>query len=92
MIFQIGLIAALCILAIYAYFQWRKGPLVAGILLLVTLAGLSFAVAPDIAADLAHRVGIGRGADLIMYCFILISPLPSIGYYLLKHAFNYVRG
>jgi len=43
MIFQIGLIAALCILAIYAYFQWRKGPLVAGILLLVTLAGLAFA-------------------------------------------------
>jgi len=73
MIFQIGLIAALCILAIYAYFQWRKAPLVAGMLLLVTLAGLVFAVAPDIANDLAHRVGIGRGADLIMYFFILIS-------------------
>lgn len=73
MMFQVLLVVALCILAIYAYFQRRNAPLIAGSVFALTLCGLVLAVAPNIANDLAHFVGIGRGADLIVYCFILIS-------------------
>ena len=73
MIFQVLLVVALCILAVYAYFQRRNAPLIAVSVFVLTLCGLVLAVAPDIANDLAHFVGIGRGTDLIVYCFILIS-------------------
>jgi hypothetical protein len=73
MIFQVLLVIALCILAVYAYFQRRNAPLIAVLVFALTLCGLALAVAPNIANDLAHFVGIGRGADLIVYCFILIS-------------------
>jgi small membrane protein len=73
MIFQVLLVVALCILVVYAYFQRRNAPLIALSVFILTLCGLVFAVAPNISNDLAHFVGIGRGADLIVYCFILIS-------------------
>jgi small membrane protein len=72
-IFQSILIATLCLLAFYAFVQRYKSPFVAIIISIFSLIGLVFAIAPSISNDVAHVVGIGRGADLIVYCFIMIT-------------------
>lgn len=41
--------------------------------ILVTLAGVYFVIFPDSASKIANLVGIGRGADLIFYLFIVFS-------------------
>ncbi len=38
-----------------------------------TVAGLVLTWQPDLATVLAQSVGLGRGADLIFYCWVLIS-------------------
>jgi hypothetical protein len=43
------------------------------ITILVTLAGIYFVIFPDSASKIANLVGIGRGADLIFYLFIVFS-------------------
>jgi len=37
------------------------------------LVGVVFVISPDLSNDVAHFVGVGRGADLILYCFVLIT-------------------
>lgn len=73
MIFQVVLLGALFFLAIYAYFQRRSSPSVAFIVTLLAIGGMPLVVQPELANRLANLVGIGRGADLLLYCFILIS-------------------
>ena len=73
MIFQVSLILALGLLTLYACLQWRKAPAVSAAVLALTLTGMVLGVAPDLATRVAHLVGIGRGADLVIYCFILIA-------------------
>jgi small membrane protein len=41
--------------------------------IVITLAGIYFVVFPNDASKIAHLVGIGRGADLIFYLFIIFS-------------------
>lgn len=73
MIFQSILILALCWLAVYAFAQRSKSPFVALAISLLSLLGLVFAAAPDLANNIAHVLGIGRGTDLLVYCFIMIT-------------------
>ena len=39
----------------------------------IGVVGLYFVWLADHANDLAHFVGVGRGADLVLYCSIVIS-------------------
>ena len=73
MIFKFFLILALGVLALYAYFQSRRAPMVSLSVLGLAAIGIVLAAAPDLATTLAQTVGIGRGADLVIYCFVLIS-------------------
>ena len=41
--------------------------------LAASLSGIIFTAAPELANYAAWAVGISRGADLILYCFVLIS-------------------
>ena len=41
--------------------------------LAASLSGIIFTAAPELANYAAWPVGISRGADLILYCFVLIS-------------------
>jgi hypothetical protein len=72
-IFQFFLILALIALALYSYSQWRRSPAVSVSVFALAVLGMALASAPDLATDLARLVGIGRGADLVIYCFVLIS-------------------
>lgn len=73
MIFQLLLSAGLLFVVIYAFAQKAKSPFVSVITVLCAIAGLYFVWAPSDANAIAHSIGIGRGADLVSYCWIVIS-------------------
>ena len=69
---QVALLAALAIIAIYAFGQRRRsGPVSYGILAAV-VAGAVLILLPDFSTSIANAVGVGRGADLVFYVFMLI--------------------
>lgn len=73
MIFQ-GILV-LCFMGIFAYSlsQWRRSRLVAGVITVTAVAGIVMVLLPDLTNIAAHAVGVGRGADLILYCFIVVT-------------------
>ena len=75
MIASIVLSALLCGILVYAWSEQRRVPLVATCTIIATAAGLYFVWFPSQANMLADLVGVGRGADLILYLWVLISLL-----------------
>lgn len=73
MIIQVGLILVLLILALYALAQRSRTPVVAGLIFCSVLVGIGLVLFPGLATRLANFVGVGRGADLIFYLFIVIA-------------------
>ena len=73
MIFQGVLIFGLLVLVAYAALEGSRSPVAAFGVLLASICGILLTAAPELANYTAHLVGIGRGADLIFYCFVLIS-------------------
>lgn len=73
MIFQLLLGTGLLLIVVYAFTQKAKSPFVSVVTMLSALAGLYFIWAPGHANIIANVIGIGRGADLIFYCWIVIS-------------------
>ena len=72
MIFQVVAIGVLALLMLYAFSQRRRsGPLSYGIIA-AALVGAVLVAFPDLSTMLANAVGIGRGADLVFYVFMLI--------------------
>jgi hypothetical protein len=72
MIFQAGALLVLGLLLLYAFGQRRRSaPLAYGIMA-TSAAGAALILFPDFSTVLANAVGIGRGADLIFYVFMLI--------------------
>lgn len=72
MIFQVAAIAVLALLVLYAFGQRRRsGPISYGIIG-ASLAGIVLVAFPDLSTKVANAVGIGRGADLVFYVFMLI--------------------
>jgi hypothetical protein len=71
-IFQLGALVILAMLMLYAFGQRRRsGPLSYGIMA-ACAAGAVLVVFPDLSTRVANAVGVGRGADLIFYIFMLI--------------------
>jgi hypothetical protein len=68
-------ILVLCFLGIFAYSlsQWRRSRLVGGVITTIAVAGIVMVLLPDLTNIAAHAVGVGRGADLILYCFIVVT-------------------
>jgi small membrane protein len=75
MIPSILLSAILCGILVYAWSEQRRVPLVATCTIIAAVGGLYFVWFPSQANQLAELVGIGRGADLILYMWVLISLL-----------------
>lgn len=73
MIIQWILIAGLVLALCYAFLQRKKSRLVSKAIAVVALAGIYLVLFPTYATMLANYLGVGRGADLITYCWILIS-------------------
>lgn len=69
---QIVLITGIVLIAVYFFARLHNSLL--DILLLLGLVGtaLVFIFFPDLTSSLAHRLGVGRGADLVFYISIII--------------------
>lgn len=75
MIFSVLLTLGLLGLILYALLQKKEFPVVGRVLPWVCAVGIYFAWAPERTADIAHWAGIGRGADLMFYVWIVVSAL-----------------
>ncbi len=82
MIAQILLTAFLALILIYAWSAHRTAPTVGLLASLAALAGMYFVWLPKQATALAAFVGIGRGADLILYTWVVISLLIIVNLHL----------
>ena len=72
MIIQIFLGIALATTAVYALSQWRRSRWTSATLAIVSVGGIYFVFVPERTTEMAHLMGVGRGADLLFYCWIVI--------------------
>ena len=73
MIAQFAFTLILIAVLLVAFAQLRQIPLIGGLVVCAALFGAYIVWMPDHATYLANLVGIGRGADLILYVWVLIS-------------------
>ena len=78
MIIQFILCAGLGFALFYAYLQRRKSSKISLAIVVVSAAGIIAVLSPSLSNDVAHAVGVGRGADLVVYCWIVITLLVSV--------------
>lgn len=60
-------------IALYAWREYRRAPVVGLSAMIAALAGLYFVLAPSHASWLAAWAGVGRGVDLVIYVWVAIS-------------------
>ena len=75
MIAKLVLSALLAGVLLYAWIEYRRSPAVAIAAVIAACGGLYFVWLPTHATLLAEFVGIGRGVDLIIYVWVVISLL-----------------
>ena len=88
MMFQVFATIVLLGVIAYAWTQARMAPTVAFGAIVVGLVGEYLVVRPDHAIAIAHYVGIGRGADLINYLWMLLSLIVVLNLHLKLRASN----
>jgi hypothetical protein len=71
---------------VYGTTQRRGSNFVFHATLAIVAAGLFFVWAPEQANNLAHLLGVGRGADLILYCWILTSLIVALNLHVMIRA------
>jgi hypothetical protein len=82
MIAQIGFSILLAGVMVYAWTEYRRAPVIAVLSMVVAAAGFYFVWLPTHATRLAALVGIGRGVDLIIYVWLVISLILLLNLYL----------
>jgi small membrane protein len=75
MIAQLFLSVLLLGILLYAWTEYRRAPAIGIAAMLAAVGGLYFVWFPSHATGLAEFVGIGRGVDLIIYIWVVISLL-----------------
>jgi len=73
MIAQLVLSTLLVGVLVYAWTEYRRAPVIGIVSMLAASTGLYFVWIPTHATRLAELVGIGRGVDLILYIWVVIS-------------------
>ena len=69
---KILLITGLAFIAVYFFIRLRNSLFDISLLLLLIATATVFVLFPDLSNDIAHKLGVGRGADLVFYTSILI--------------------
>lgn len=82
MIAQIALSILLGGIVLYALNERSRAPLVGSVAMLTAAVGLDLVWFPSQASWLAAQVGIGRGADLVFYAWLVISLLIMLNLHL----------
>jgi small membrane protein len=86
MIIQILLTLGLVVLIPYAYAQRATSRLIPVAMTTIGVVGLYFVWLPDHTNDLAHLVGVGRGADLVLYCWVVISLIVALNLHIVARS------
>ena len=74
-VFQLILTASLLAVGLYSVALRRKIAVLGNLAAIVTMIGMVLVWRPTLATAFALWLGIGRGADLIFYCWVVISML-----------------
>ncbi len=82
MIAQLVLTTMLVGIILYAWAQYRQSPIVGLLASGAALIGIYFVWIPSHASALAAITGIGRGADLVLYVWVVISLLVLLNLHL----------
>jgi hypothetical protein len=82
MIAQYSLTVGLAAIAALAFMQIKKATLICTSILVAALFGIYLVWVPEQATIIAQHVGIGRGTDLVLYIWILISFFSLVVVYL----------
>jgi hypothetical protein len=82
MIAQFILTALLLGVALYAWQEHRRSPVVGRLSLVAATIAIYLVWAPSHASDLAEFAGVGRGVDLIIYIWVVISLLVLLNLHL----------
>jgi hypothetical protein len=83
-LFQWVTLSALGLLLLWELARLARGPVSRGAWLLrvVTWASAAAAIAdPDLVQRVAVSLGIGRGADIVLYCYVLAAPALAFYFY-----------
>lgn len=75
MIINIILISGFVVLFLYAFIQYRRARSLSIVMMFVSLSGGLMSLFPENTTIIANWVGVGRGADLILYCFVVVMLL-----------------
>jgi hypothetical protein len=67
---------------IYAWIGAARAPIVRIMFVILALSGLYFVWFPNQATVIANIIGIGRGADLVVYVWIIFSMLAILNLHL----------
>jgi hypothetical protein len=78
MIIQILLIGGLLLCVFYAVTHRQQSRSLSNAISLVALVGIYLVFFPERTNQVAHFVGVGRGADLVLYCWLVISIIISL--------------
>jgi len=78
MIIQAVLFLGLTLCFAYAFLQRKKSSLISMSLCIISTLGIYFVIFPDSTTTIANFVGVDRGTDLILYCWVVISLLVSV--------------
>jgi hypothetical protein len=73
MIIQWVLVLALIGTAAYALMQAHTPAAVRWANVLASVAGILFVLRPELTNRIAAVLGVGRGADLLLYCWVVVS-------------------
>ena len=73
MIAKLVLSALLAVVLLYAWVEYRRAPAIGFVAMIAAVTGLYFVWIPAHATWLAELVGIGRGVDLVLYVWVVIS-------------------
>lgn len=82
MIAQSFLSLMLAVILLYAWMEYRRSPVIASSAVFAACGGLYFVWFPGHATLLAETVGVGRGVDLIIYVWVVISLLVVLNLHL----------
>jgi small membrane protein len=67
MLIRIILLSAIALIAYFAFLRRHKAPLHIMVVFGVLAVAAGLVIAPELSSNVAHKVGVGRGVDLINY-------------------------
>lgn len=82
MIIQFILSFVFLILVVYGLNQKSKSKGVGAFIYATAILGCFFVWFPDYATVVGHLVGVGRGTDLVLYIFVVVSMVVGFSLYL----------